>query len=56
MGDSAGGRRRVTLPPDVVEAIREQARRDHVPDPARWSAVLATVRVMREAKADQEAA
>lgn len=37
----------MTLPPEVLAAIRAQARRDHYPDPQRWQAVLGTVRVMK---------
>lgn len=40
----------MSLPIEVVEAIREQARKDHKPDAERWNAVLATVRVVKRAQ------
>jgi hypothetical protein len=37
----------MNLSSETLAAIKAQARKDHQPDPARWLAVLATVRVMR---------
>ncbi len=44
----------MNLPNHVIEAIREQARRDHYPDDERWQSVLATARVAKRQKEAQE--